>query len=157
MVESYTTVFFNQFHRNLTFLRLQGGNQFKSIWSLLTQVTKEKYFDQSNIGRTYIFFCYLLNSLVSPAFPHWLCNKIAKKFCVHSRRGAYCVNHNNCAALPQFPGRLFSPSDISKKLSHHILVHFPIGMGSYDCHKEYQGVFMDLLQNAFFLRVPPLN
>ena len=36
-------------------------------------------------------------------------------------------------------------SDISKKLSHHILVHFPIGIGSYDCHKEYQGVFMDLL------------
>jgi hypothetical protein len=45
----------------------------------------------------------------------------------------------------QLPGRLFSPSDISKKLSHHFLLHFPIGMGSYDHHAKYQGVFMDLL------------
>ena len=41
----------------------------------------------------------------------------------------------------QLPGRLFSPSDISKKLSHHFLLHFPIGMGSYDHHTKYQGVF----------------
>ena len=40
----------------------------------------------------------------------------------------------------QLPGRLFSPSDISKKLSHHFLLHFPIGMGSYDHHTKYQGV-----------------
>ena len=45
----------------------------------------------------------------------------------------------------QLPGRLFSPSDISKKLSHHFLLHFPIGMGSYDHHAKYQGVFPDLL------------
>ena len=45
----------------------------------------------------------------------------------------------------QLPGRLFSPSDISKKLAHHFLLHFPIGMGSYDHHAKYQGVFMDLL------------
>ena len=45
----------------------------------------------------------------------------------------------------QLPGRLFSPSDISKKLSHHFLLHFPIGMGSYDHHAKYQGVFQDLL------------
>ena len=32
---------------------------------------------------------------------------------------------------------LFSPSDISKKLSHHSLLHFPIGMGSYDHHAKY--------------------
>ena len=44
----------------------------------------------------------------------------------------------------QLPGRLFSPSDISKKLSHHFLMHLPIGMGSYDHHAKYQGVFMDL-------------
>ena len=44
----------------------------------------------------------------------------------------------------QLPGRLFSPSDISKKLSHHFLLHFPIGVGSYDHHAKYQGVFMDL-------------
>ena len=37
--------------------------------------------------------------------------------------------------------RLFSPSDISKKLSHHFLLHFPIGMGFYDHHAKYQGVF----------------
>ena len=42
---------------------------------------------------------------------------------------------------PQIPGRLFSPSDICKKLSHHFLLHFPIGMGSYDHHAKYQGVF----------------
>ena len=40
---------------------------------------------------------------------------------------------------------LFSPSDIRKKLSHHFLLHFSIGMGSYDHHTKYQGVFMDLL------------
>jgi hypothetical protein len=45
----------------------------------------------------------------------------------------------------QLPGRLFSPIDISKKLSHHFLLHFPIGMGSYDHHAKYQDVFMDLL------------
>ena len=46
--------------------------------------------------------------------------------------------------LSQLPGRLFSPSDICKKLSHYFLLHFPIGMGSYDHHAKYQGVFMDL-------------
>ena len=45
----------------------------------------------------------------------------------------------------QLPGRLFSPSDISKNLSRHFLLHFSIGMGSYDHHAIYQGVFMDLL------------
>ena len=45
----------------------------------------------------------------------------------------------------QVPGKLFSPSDISKKLSHHFLLHFSIGMGSYDHHAKYQGVFMGLL------------
>ena len=46
----------------------------------------------------------------------------------------------------QLPGRLFSPSDdISKKLSLHFLLHFPVGMGSYDHHAKYQGVFPDLL------------
>jgi hypothetical protein len=29
----------------------------------------------------------------------------------------------------------------AKKLSHHFLLHFPIGMGSYDHHTKYQGVF----------------
>ena len=41
----------------------------------------------------------------------------------------------------QLPGRLFSPSDKCKKLSHHFLLHFSIGMGSYDHHAKYQGVF----------------
>ena len=59
--------------------------------------------------------------------------------------------------ISQLPGRLFSPSDISKKLSHPFLLHFPIGMGSYDHHAKYQGVFPDLLENTFFIRVPPLN
>ena len=47
--------------------------------------------------------------------------------------------------LTQLPGRIFSPNDISKKLSHHFLLHFPIDMGSYDHHSKYQGVFMGLL------------
>ena len=41
----------------------------------------------------------------------------------------------------QVPGRLFSPSGKCKKLSHHFLLHFSIGMGSYDHHAKYQGVF----------------
>ena len=48
--------------------------------------------------------------------------------------------------VAQLPGRIFNPSDISKKLSHHFLLHFPIGMGSYDYHAKYQGVFPDLLK-----------
>ena len=32
----------------------------------------------------------------------------------------------------------------AKKLFHHFSLHFPIGMGSYDYHAKYQGVFMDL-------------
>ena len=47
--------------------------------------------------------------------------------------------------LTQLPGRLFSPSDISKKLSHRFLLHFWIDIGSYDHHAKYQGVFMGLL------------
>ena len=57
----------------------------------------------------------------------------------------------------QLSGRLFSPSDICKKLSHHFLLYFPIGMGSYDHHAKYQGAFPQLLKSTFFIRVPPLN
>ena len=32
----------------------------------------------------------------------------------------------------------------AKKLSHYFLLHFPIGMGSYDHQAKYQWVFMDL-------------
>ena len=45
----------------------------------------------------------------------------------------------------------------AKKLSHHFLLHFLIGMGSYDHHAKYQGVFMDLNSNTLFKRVPPLD
>ena len=55
------------------------------------------------------------------------------------------------------PCRLFSPIDISKKLSHHFLLHFWIDIGSYDHHAKYQGVFQDLLENTFFIRDPPLD
>jgi hypothetical protein len=37
---------------------------------------------------------------------------------------------NNYFMSSQLPGRLFSPCDICKKLSHHFLLHFSIGMGS---------------------------
>ena len=40
-----------------------------------------------------------------------------------------------------YPQYIYSPSDKCKKLSHHFLLHFPIGMGSYDHHARYQGVF----------------
>ena len=45
----------------------------------------------------------------------------------------------------QLFGRLFSPSDTSKKLSHNFLLHFWIDIGSYDHLSKYQGVFLDLL------------
>ena len=57
----------------------------------------------------------------------------------------------------QLPGRLFSPSDISKKLSHHFLLHFPIGMGSYDHHAKYQGVFPGASIKHFFHKGPPFG
>ena len=44
-----------------------------------------------------------------------------------------------------------------KKLSHHFLLHYCINIGSYDHHAKYQGVFMGLLRNTFFIRVPPLK
>ena len=34
---------------------------------------------------------------------------------------------------------------VSKKLSHHFLLHFSIGMGSYDHYTKYQDVSQDLL------------
>ena len=49
------------------------------------------------------------------------------------------------ATAAQLPGRLFSPSDKGKKLSHHFLLHFPIGMGSYLRGVKYQGKFAELL------------
>ena len=60
-------------------------------------------------------------------------------------------------AITQLPGRVFSPSDIWKKLSHPLLLHFPFGMSTYVHHKKYQGMFMNLPENMFFIRVPPLN
>ena len=51
------------------------------------------------------------------------------------------VRSSNCS---QLPGRLFKPkcqSDKCKKLSQHFLLHFSIGMGSYDHLTKYQGVF----------------
>ena len=55
-------------------------------------------------------------------------------------------------SFPQLPGRLFRPSDIRKKLSHHFLLYFWIDIGSYDLHTKYQGVFPDLLENTFYIR-----
>ena len=46
---------------------------------------------------------------------------------------------------------------MQKKLSHRFLLHFPIGMDSYDHQAKYQGVFPWLLENTFFIKVPPLN
>ena len=51
--------------------------------------------------------------------------------------------------LSQLPGRLFSPSDIFKKLSHHFLLHFSIGMGSYDHHAKYQCVSLAPVTHFF--------
>ena len=49
----------------------------------------------------------------------------------------------------QLPGRLFSPSDKCKKLPHHFLLHFSIGMGSYNCPAKYRGVFQRTLGPLF--------
>ena len=51
------------------------------------------------------------------------------------------VQNDSFATLPQLPERLVSLGDICKKLSHHFLLHFSIGMSSYDHHAKYQGVF----------------
>ena len=61
-----------------------------------------------------------------------------------------------CLLLTQLPGRLFSPSDISKKLSRHFLLHFPIDMSSYDYHEKYQGVSGASIK-LFFIRLPALD
>jgi hypothetical protein len=37
----------------------------------------------------------------------------------------------------QLPGRVFSPSDIWKKLSQPLLLHFPLGMGTYVNKTKY--------------------
>ena len=37
--------------------------------------------------------------------------------------------------------KLSSPSDNCKKLSHHFLLHFSIGIGSYDHNTKYLGLF----------------
>ena len=55
--------------------------------------------------------------------------------------------------ISHLPGGLFSPSYICKKLSHHFPLDFPIGMGSYDHQAKFQGVFPQLLEHAFFIRV----
>ena len=39
------------------------------------------------------------------------------------------ILYQNALLRAQLPGRIFSPSDKCKKLSHHFLLHFPIGMG----------------------------
>jgi hypothetical protein len=51
--------------------------------------------------------------------------------------GQYIYAALDCIGCTQLPGRLFSPSDISKKLSHRFLLHFWIDMGSYDHHAKY--------------------
>jgi hypothetical protein len=58
--------------------------------------------------------------------------------------------------LQQLPSRLIGPSDIFKKLSHHFLLRFSIGMGSYD-HTKYQGMFPYFLANTFFHKGPPFG
>ena len=62
-----------------------------------------------------------------------------------------------CIKFTQLSGKIFSPSGRCKKLSHHFLLHFPIGMGSYDHQAKYQGVFPLLLEHTFFIRVPPFG
>ena len=53
------------------------------------------------------------------------------------------IDFLGCESLAeaQLAGRLFSPSDMCKKLSHLFLLHFLIGIDSYDHHAKYQGVF----------------
>ena len=43
----------------------------------------------------------------------------------------------------QVPGKLFSPCEISKKLSHHFLLHFWIDMGSYDHQAKIRECFIE--------------
>ena len=47
------------------------------------------------------------------------------------------ISRKRNLAGPQLPGRVFSPSDIWKKLSQPLLLHFPFGMGTYVHHTKY--------------------
>ena len=40
-------------------------------------------------------------------------------------------------------------------MSHHFLLHFAIGMGSYDHHTKHLGVFSGASIKPFFQKVPP--
>ena len=53
---------------------------------------------------------------------------IISMFIISSQCWSYeNLSHKTILLLSQLPGRLFSPRDISKKLSRHFLLHFPIG------------------------------
>ena len=84
-------------------------------------------------------------------------SKLGKKSVLGGLSKTFIHNYCPISCSSQLSGRLFSPSDISKKLPHHFLLHFPNGMGSYDHHIKYQGVFPGLLYNSFLIRFPPLN
>ena len=53
----------------------------------------------------------------------------------------------------QLTGRLFSPSDIWKKLSQPLLLHFPFGMGTYVHHTILVGVY-ESSKGQVFLKGP---
>ena len=58
---------------------------------------------------------------------------------------------------PQLIGKLFSPSQKVKKLSHPFRLCFELGLGVHVHHAKYQGVFMGLKKNMFFIRAPLLD
>ena len=80
-------------------------------------------------------------SLICPYNQYETCSKEKTPFQLIQHLVDHC---NEEVCMTQLPGRLFSPSDKCKKLSHHFLLHFSIGMGSYDHHAKYQGVFPQL-------------
>ena len=75
--------------------------------------------------------------LQKPIFGHkWsLLTKVVtmrpKKF--RSRK----ISNSKLPSVPQLPCKVFSPSDIWKKLSQPLLLHFPFGMGTYVHHTKY--------------------
>ena len=76
-----------------------------------------------------------------------LCNTTTRKMSkqkqihVYNLFKIYKSSKEGVIECSQLPVRLFSPSDKFKKLSHHFLLHFSYGIGSYDHHTKYQGVF----------------
>ena len=126
----------------------------------LSRVAKWEW-NKFNANITFIQICFYYLLTTGGDWVKQVKNKLASIICLtcqRRREGTYHIQTmHSCGHRTQLPGRLFISSDMSKKNYPTTFLHFLIGMGSFDHHAKYQGVFMGLLWNTFFIRVPPLN